>query len=151
GANEDNAASGDLDLRHNVTIKGKGASASIIDASALDRVFHVLAGKVMISGVTIQHGRADEGGGLLNSGGQVTLTSVVIANNQAVASSGAAGADDPVGRTRTDSTGGAGGNGTAGGVAMGGGISNERGSLTIAKSSLLSNQVHGGAGGQGGG
>ena len=46
---------------------------------------------MQISGLTIQHGQADEGGGLLNSGGQVTLTSVVVANNLALGSSGAAG------------------------------------------------------------
>ena len=44
-----------------------------------------------ISKITIQHGLAAEGGGLLNSGGQVTLTSVVVANNLAVGVSGANG------------------------------------------------------------
>jgi hypothetical protein len=63
GTNEDNAATGDLDLKSNVTIKGKGAGSTIIDAENLNRVFQVLSGKVQISGVTIQHGRADEGGG----------------------------------------------------------------------------------------
>ncbi len=92
GANEDNAATGDLDIKGNVTIKGKGASSTIVDGnSILDRVFQVLSGRVQISGLTIQHGQADEGGGLLNSGGQVTLTSVVVANNVALGSDGALG------------------------------------------------------------
>ena len=88
GANEDNAATGDLDIKGNVTIKGKRASSTIVDGNSLDRVFQVLRGRVQISGLTIQHGQADEGGGLLNSGGQVTLTSVVVANNMALGSSG---------------------------------------------------------------
>ena len=75
GANEDSAATGDLDIKGNLTIKGKGASSTIVDGNSLDRVFQVLSGRVQISGLTIQHGQAEEGGGLLNSGGQVTLTS----------------------------------------------------------------------------
>src|SRR5271170_301522 len=84
GLPEDNAASGDLDIRGNLTIKGKGAGATVIDGNNLDRVFQVLSGSVAISGVTIQHGLAAEGGGLLNSGGKVTLTSVSIVNNLAI-------------------------------------------------------------------
>src|SRR5262249_50075922 len=66
GANEDNAATGDFDINGNVTIKGKGPKKSIIDGNSVDRVFQVLGGTVKISGVTIQHGLANEGGGLLN-------------------------------------------------------------------------------------
>ena len=86
GANEDLDATGDLDISGNLTIKGKNASSSIIDGNNLDRVFQILSGKVQISGVTIQHGRAFEGGGILNSGGKLTLTSVVVTNNVAVGS-----------------------------------------------------------------
>ena len=42
----------------NLTIKGKGSSSTIIDGNTVDRVFQVLGGKVSISNVTIQHGRA---------------------------------------------------------------------------------------------
>src|SRR5262245_25910113 len=68
GANEDAAATGDLDINSKVTIKGKGANQTFIDGNSLDRVFHVLGGTVKISGVTIEHGKAPEGGGLLNAG-----------------------------------------------------------------------------------
>ena len=61
GANEDNAATGDLDIKGNVTIKGKRASTTIVDGNSLDRVFQVLSGRVQISGLTIQHGQADGG------------------------------------------------------------------------------------------
>src|SRR3954465_14263445 len=82
GAGEDASATGDLDITRNLTIKGKSSSSTIIDGNNLDRVFQVLGGKVSISNVTIQHGRAaGTGGGLLNSGGKVTLSSVAILNN----------------------------------------------------------------------
>jgi hypothetical protein len=84
GANEDADLTGDLDINGKVTMKGTNAASTIIDGNNLDRVFQVLSGKVQISNLTIQHGRANIGGGLLNTGGQVTLTSVVVANNVAV-------------------------------------------------------------------
>jgi hypothetical protein len=76
GANEDASATGDLDITSNVTINGAGAGKTVIDGNNLDRVIQVLRGHVKISGVTIQHGMANVGGGFLNSGGQVTLSSV---------------------------------------------------------------------------
>ena len=79
GANEDASATGDLDITGNLTIKGSGSRGTIIDGNNLDRVIQVLEGNVKISGVTIQHGLANMGGGLLNSGGQVSLSSVVVA------------------------------------------------------------------------
>ncbi len=82
GANEDNDATGDLDIKANVSIKGRGAGNTVIDGNNLDRVIQVLSGKVSITGVTIQHGRVTgDGGGILNSGGQVGLDAVVVANN----------------------------------------------------------------------
>ena len=82
GAGEDASATGDLDINGNLTIKGKSSASTIIDGNNLDRVFQVLGGKVSISKVTIQHGRAvGDGGGILNSGGKVTLSSVAILNN----------------------------------------------------------------------
>ena len=154
GADEDNAATGDLDIKGNVTIKGKRASSTIVDGNALDRVFQVLSGRVQISGLTIQHGQAEEGGGLLNSGGQVTLTSVVVGNNMAL---GGSGADGLPGNGGTGTLGpggefvaGAGGAGADGSTALGGGIFNQAGSLSLSKSSILMNLARGGDGGQGG-
>ena len=68
GAGEDASATGDLDITRNLTIKGKNSASTIIDGNNLDRVFQILGGKVSISNVTIQHGRASgTGGGILNS------------------------------------------------------------------------------------
>ena len=70
GADEDNDATGDLDINGNLTIKGKGAGSTIIDGNNLDRVIEVLGGKVSISNVTIQHGRTEEGRGFAQPGGR---------------------------------------------------------------------------------
>ena len=146
GANEDKAATGDLDITNKVTIKGKGASSTIIDGNSLDRVFQVLSGKVQISGLTIQHGQANEGGGLLNSGGNVTLTSVVVANNVA---GGTVGLQGEAG-LGIGEKGGNGGAGTGGGSAVGGGIANESGTLSLSKVAVTANLAQGGNGGAGG-
>ena len=147
GANEDASATGDLDILGNLTISRAGAGRTVIDGNNLDRVIQVLRGSVNISGVTIRHGIADTGGGLVNSGGRVTLNSVVVANNRAVGAPGIAGAigDGSI------SVGHDGGNGGNGGTALGGGIANVAGSLTLSNSTIASNQARGGAGGAGGG
>ena len=147
GANEDAAARGDLDLHGNITITGKGSSKTIIDGNNLDGgIFETFAGKDIISGLTIQHGLAGEGGALFNTGGQVTLTSVVIQQNNAIGSNGKNGSNGSMGVP----TGGNGDNGSSGYLGMGGGVLNARGSLTIVNSTIALNQAIGGNGGQGG-
>src|SRR5271157_5741046 len=87
----DGSANGDLDISANLTIKGSTTGQSIIDGNSLDRVFQILR-------VVIEHGRAaGEGGGILNSGGTVTLTSVQLFDNVAVGGNGANGADGVAG------------------------------------------------------
>jgi CSLREA domain-containing protein len=60
GINEDNAASGDLDITDSVLIKGAGSKTTVIDGGGLDRIFHVINGKerlwVDITNLTIQNG-----------------------------------------------------------------------------------------------
>ena len=146
GANEDNDATGDLDINSNVTIKGKGSSSTIVDANNIDRAFQILSGKVQISGLTIEHGRADKGGGILNSGGKVTLTSDVFLNNVAVGSNGSNGRN----ALGDVSVGGDGGNGNDGGNAIGGGIANQAGTMTVSKIAIIGNLAQGGDGGVGG-
>ena len=84
GANEDAGATGDLDLKGNITIKGASAPSTVIDGGSLDRVIDIHSGKVTISNLTIQGGRAvgGSGGGLLNEGATVTLSGVAIQNNE---------------------------------------------------------------------
>ena len=128
-------------------------ASTIVDGNATDRVFQVICGRVQISGLTIQHGQADQGGGLLNSGGQVTLTAVVVANNVALGDRRRrwrrghrrdwrswAAALLPR-RAALAAT---------GAIALGGGIFNQAGSLSLSKSTILVNEALGGDGGQGG-
>jgi hypothetical protein len=128
---EDNGATGDLDITANIAIQGRGAGSTIIDGKNLDRVIQVQSGTVPITGVTIQHGLVvGEGGGILNGGGRLTLSSVVVANN---VSQGAPGS----------------GPGGAGGAGEGSGIFNAAGSLSLVKTTIASNQEIGGTGAAG--
>jgi hypothetical protein len=136
GANEDASATGDLDITNSLTIKGVSSRKTIIDGENLDRVFEIHKGNVSISGVTIQHGLASVGGGLLNSGGQVSLSSVAVLQNRAI---GGAIAQE------SNATGAA-INGTNG---MGGGIYNASGSVSISNSTIAGNQAQGSDGGRG--
>jgi CSLREA domain-containing protein len=58
GAIEDLARFGDLDVRDDLTMAGAGASTTVIDGNALDRVIDVVdfGSEVIISGVTIRNG-----------------------------------------------------------------------------------------------
>lgn len=118
GANEDNAATGDLDIRGVLTINGAGASTTFIDGADLDRIFQVMPGaNVVISGVTIRNGTASNAGGVLNSG-TLTINDSIIEGN---VSAGAANS-------------------------VGGGIGNSNGILNLNRVTVRNNQSehHGG-------
>jgi hypothetical protein len=153
---DDNNAQGDFDIvaGAGLTIQGAGPGGDEIDASSLDRIFHILStstGPVTISGLILINGRADhspgeKGGAILNEGGNLTVTGSDINSNSA----GAGGAGIETNGTATtqitntsitnnnqccDSTSESGGG--AIGLSSGGG-----GSLTITNSEI-------GAGGAG--
>jgi len=86
GTSEDLSATGDLDIRDDLTITGAGADVTIIDAAGIDRAFDILsnAGIINISGVTITNGDAgnDGGGGLkLLDGNTLSISDSQISNN----------------------------------------------------------------------
>ncbi len=132
---EDAALSGDLDLTddfHTLTIVGKGAGISIIDADQIDRVFEIFPNvTVVFRNLTIRDGRATDvsyleedapefigsfdnsaaGGGVLINRANVTLDNVLVTSNFADAGDGDNG-------THGDTN----GNGEIGGFAFGGGI-----------------------------
>ncbi len=100
GAGEEFAATGDLDIRDDVTLEGAGAGATIIDGGALDRVLHVqpmnaatLA--VTVRGVGIVNGAlTDDGGaGILHAdeGVLTVLDSLLTENHISGSTSSAAG------------------------------------------------------------
>lgn len=90
GILEDNSATGDLDIKSDLTITGTGSATTIIDGGGLDRVFHVIGGGppiyiVTISGVTIRNGSASGalGGGFKIEYSALTLNGVVVNANAA--------------------------------------------------------------------
>jgi hypothetical protein len=85
GGDDDAAHKGDLDITSDVAIVGAGASATIIDANGLDRVFDVLGGSVSIANITIREGLAATNGGALynRAGSSVTLTAGILQENAA--------------------------------------------------------------------
>ncbi|MFM7059414.1 MAG: hypothetical protein ACKO2P_21080 [Planctomycetota bacterium] len=75
---EDAAATGDLDVTGELTIRGQGADVTFIDGGFLDRVFHVHPGaRLTLQNMTIRNGRAFEGGGIYNAG-TLTLLNVNV-------------------------------------------------------------------------
>jgi len=99
GANEDQAATGDLDVTSAITLDGGGAT---VDATALgDRVFDVLSGGVLVvDDLTISGGSAtsddgtgnmtpNRGGGVnVRGGATLQITDSTVSNNTATAAGG---------------------------------------------------------------
>jgi predicted outer membrane repeat protein len=92
GAGENNANTGDLDIKQDLTIVGAGATTTFIDGLAADRVFDINGAAVTISGVSIQNGRETDGAGIyLNNNGSsnLTLRDVELTGNVATGNGGA--------------------------------------------------------------
>jgi CSLREA domain-containing protein len=77
----DDAATGDLDISSDVTIKGAGLASTIIDADVMnDRVFFVAQDhSLVLSGVMLRYGRADAGGAI-RAFGSLDVTDCEITN-----------------------------------------------------------------------
>jgi len=86
GADEDAAAVGDLDVEGDLTIVGKGAHRTIIDAGEIDRVFHALGtSSLKLEKLQIQNGfanRADGGGLLVDASAGAELVDVTVNSNR---------------------------------------------------------------------
>lgn len=147
GAQENENLTGDLDLTEagqTIIFEGAGPGETIIDASSLDRAFH-LSGNVtaVFRNLTIRRGFArdngfdgtlpDErtalGGAILSEGGHVVLENVVLTSNTAFGADGQPGRD--------------------GQRAYGGAVAVLDGTLTVTDSSLHNNLARGGLGGVG--
>lgn len=48
GTGEEFAATGDLDVRENLTVRGAGAGVTILDGNDTDRVFDLIAGTLVL-------------------------------------------------------------------------------------------------------
>ena len=89
GAGENNALTGDLDIKDALTIAGYGHLEAIINANQLDRAFQIMSGvAVTITQVSIGNGKIPDnpadglpwGGGIYNQG-NLTLQSCYINSN----------------------------------------------------------------------
>lgn len=88
GMNEEDAATGDLDIKVDLTIQGAGMDATIVDGMGADRVFHVplmpIGIPVTITDMTIRGGSAGptEGGAIYYMGtGGLSVWRVRFLNN----------------------------------------------------------------------
>jgi CSLREA domain-containing protein len=94
GANEDQAASGDLDLRGRLRLLGSGTATTIVDGKNGDRVFDVLGrARVTLTKLTVRGGNLpnDQGGGIqTDSMSRVVLKRLLVEDNIAVAGGGVA-------------------------------------------------------------
>ena len=128
GANEDFAATGDLDLRRGVTIRGEGARKTIINANGIDRVFHMPfvspstpftwgLFSLKITGGAV----SGPGGGIFHDaqGATLFLGRSTVSGNKAVSAQGT----------------------------IGGGIAAQRGPLNVMESTISGNKAPGGQGG----
>jgi predicted outer membrane repeat protein len=90
GRGETNAATGDLNVKTQLTIIGGGATTTIIDGNALDRVFVANVAPLTLNDLTVQNGYpgASPGGCISNMGVNLTLTRVVVKSCQSDAAGG---------------------------------------------------------------
>jgi CSLREA domain-containing protein len=93
GTNEDAAATGDLDMTADVTIRGAGADLTVIQQSAdsPDRVLDIAPGgeaiRVVLTGLTVTGGRTSFGAGIRNAG-DLHLHDCTVSGNMTPASGG---------------------------------------------------------------
>ncbi len=78
--------SGELAIAQGLTIAGPGSGLLDVDAGDSSRVFDVTSATatVLISGLTISGGAAEDGGGILDQGGTLTLDDDSLSRDQAI-------------------------------------------------------------------
>jgi len=87
GTSEDATATGDLDITDDVSLKGSGAGATVIDGGGIDRVFDVIStSQLILKSVTVTSGStvsSQDGGGVDVDDGTLTTSDVAIDGNEA--------------------------------------------------------------------
>jgi hypothetical protein len=84
GSNEDAAATGDLDVGDVLLVQGAASGPSIIQATAGDRLFHVLPGaSLTLSNLNLTGGSGGAGGAVLNEQGDARLAGCALYGNSA--------------------------------------------------------------------
>lgn len=144
----DDAASGDVDVFGQVRIIGAGIGRSVLDAQSIDRLFDVHdTAEFEIFGVTMTGGRANEGGAIRNSGGKVAVIRSRIQDSTARINGGAVWNDGEL--LIKEST--LSNNSTTSPLSTGGGGIFNQGELIMDRSTLVGNSTSGGLLGLGGG
>jgi hypothetical protein len=117
GADEDAAATGDLDIREDLTLVGPdGRDTTVLAAAVDDRVLDITcAAEVSLQGLTVRDGHAGSGGGI-RSVGYLQLSDSAVVHNSAVMERPGA---DPSGN--------------------GGGIANRRGTVRLVNTEVTDN------------
>lgn len=143
GRGEDLAATGDLDIRRGVAIRGAGARSTIIDANGIDRVFHTpfqntsTAFVVSMIEVKITGGVPNSvGGGVFHEaqGATMNFFNSTVTGNESTSGGGIMAQRGPLNLTKTTVS----GNRAPGG--LGGGIQGSTGGvLTIVNSTVSGN------------
>jgi hypothetical protein len=159
GGGEDFAATGDLDLRTQLTIAGSGEP--VINGLGADRVFHVGPGStgpvVTLTGVEVRDGGGvSAGGGIYADSGTLSLSRVTVRDNDAVSASGAASGGglllEPGGQHSIVATTVSGNIVSGPTSAAGGGVATAPGTgLTVTNSTISGNAARSPAGGASGG
>src|SRR5262245_6101625 len=142
---------GQPSITDDLQIDGPGADRLAISGNDSSRVLQIAGGvTVGMDDLTITDGRADRGGAIRNAGGSLTLTRVVLFDNQAVGVPGAetwGGAIHNARGTLVLSQVALDHNqafGTPGQIARGGAVFNEGGTVTVDRSTFTHNLVVGG-------
>jgi hypothetical protein len=154
GNDEDNNATGDLDIKGDTLITGTGgAGVTTIDANGMDRAFHVVDGNTTLAGLTITRGsNLEYGGGALAGifSDSLTLLDDVVKANHSHIGGGVASDGGSLTVTRSeilDNT----ATWTPGNGSVGGGIgfttSSAGSTFTLSDSSVAGNHIVGGNGG----
>lgn len=141
GTEEDSTATGDLDINDDLIIIGTGAGITIIDGDGIDRVIHITGDYVVnISHLDLVNGyyflpMSSNGGGVLNTTGDLTLSFTTIKGNTCFFGGGIANLSGTV--NINNST-------ISGNIAVnGGGILNDSGTLTMENSTVSVNTAEG--------
>jgi CSLREA domain-containing protein len=148
GGDEDDNATGDLDVKSDLAIAGGGAGITVIDGNALDRVLEVHAGATAyLAGQTVRNGKTPDGkddpsvGGNSAGGGGIAIHGSLIVTDCAVSQNATGDGGNYTGYTE--------GLGWGGNAGVGGGILND-GNLTLVNSIVNGNRAgNGGIGGYG--
>ena len=140
GADEDAAATGDLDLTDDVVITGAGRDRTVIDADGLDRVLDIRRGvRADIADLTVRHGDAFSGGAV-RTAGATTLQRVGVEDSRATYGAGIQVDDGSLSLVESRVTGNSAGFG-------GGGISSDGSASLSVEHSLVRDNAAGTSGG----